>query len=93
VEKLHSQNKQVLEADVVMMLGPENGEEQARAARIFMRQIPFDSFEQKKKALYDDLKEVKISHIQYLIGTEEDAEKLAELIEKAKHPEDELKGF
>ena len=93
IKKLHAQGGSVQPADIITCLNAETDEVQSRAARILMAQLPYDSDEQRKRALADDLKVIKLNYIDRMVEETADDEEVLKLVQQKKNVENIIKSL
>ncbi|MBQ9604152.1 MAG: DNA primase, partial [Firmicutes bacterium] len=93
IEKLHNQSGPIQAADIVTYLNGEEDEVQSRAARILMAQLPYDSDEQRRRALSDDLKVIKTNYIDRMMDEADDDEQILRLVQQKKNVENIIKSL
>jgi replicative DNA helicase len=92
IGEMHARNKPVYEADIVTFLNDEPEEVQSRAVRIFMAQLPYDTDEQRYRALADDLKMIKTDYIDQLLDKADD-EQFMQLVRQKKNVDNIIKSL
>ncbi len=93
VEKLHGQGGPIQAADIVTYLNGETDEMQSRAARILMAQLPYESDEQRRRALADDLRVIKYNYIDCIMDEIDDDEQVSRLVQQKKNVENIIKSL
>lgn len=93
VKKLHAQGGPVRPADIITCLNTETDEVQSRAACILMAQLPYESDEQRKRALAGDLRVIKINYIDRMMDEETDDEQVLRLVQQKKNVENIIKSL
>lgn len=93
IEKLHEQNIPAQAADIVTCLNGETSELQSRAASILMAQLSYDSDEERRRALSDDLKVIKLNYIDKMMDEAENDEEVQRLLQQKKNVENIIKSL
>ena len=66
---------------------------QSRAARILMAQLPYESDEQRRRALADDLRVIKYNYIDCIMDEIDDDEQVSRLVQQKKNVENIIKSL
>jgi DNA primase len=85
IEQLHAEDKPALAADIATRLGLENEKEQAMVSLVFMGQLPFETDEEKRIALTDNLTVIKNHYLDYLMENTVDDNAVLDLIEQKRN--------